>query len=94
MPEVPAVAETGGALARFDIDTWFGLFGPARLPADAVQRLNQGFVDAIVSPELTARLALLLAEPMASTPARFADFVKGELAKYESVVKASGAKVE
>ena len=95
-PELPTVAEAGKAfgLAGFDIHTWFGLFGPAKLPADVTQRLNKAFVDALNSPELRARLATLLAEPMPSSPAQFGEFVKGELAKYETVVKASGARVE
>ncbi len=96
MPELPTIGDTGKAagLAGFDIDTWFGLFGPARLPADVTQRLNKAFVDALNSPELTARLTTLMAEPMASTPKRFAAFVKAENAKYERLVQASGAKVE
>jgi tripartite-type tricarboxylate transporter receptor subunit TctC len=75
-------------------DTWFGLFAPAKLPAEATQRLNRAFVDALASPELKARLAGLMAESMASSPEQFAAFVGRELAKYEGVVKASGAKVE
>jgi len=94
MPEVPMVAETGPGLARFDVNTWFGLFGPARLPADVTQRLNKAFVEALGSGELKTRLAALMAEPIASTPEQFAGFVKTELAKYEGVVKASGAKVD
>ena len=94
MPEVPAVAEAGGALARFDIDTWFGLFGPARLPAETTQRLNRAFVDALATPELKARLGSLMAEPITGTPEQFGEFVKRELAKYEGVVKASGARIE
>ncbi|HEV7912775.1 MAG TPA: tripartite tricarboxylate transporter substrate binding protein [Albitalea sp.] len=94
MPEVPTVAESGASLARFDINTWFGLFGPARLPAELTQRLNKAFVDALQSPELKARLAMLLAEPMPGSPEQFGAFVKNELAKYEGVVKASGAKVD
>jgi tripartite-type tricarboxylate transporter receptor subunit TctC len=94
MPEVPTVAETGPSLARFDVNTWFGLFGPAHLPADVTQRLNKAFVEALHSPELKARLATLMAEPMASTPEQFGAFVKSELVKYERVVKASGAKVD
>jgi tripartite-type tricarboxylate transporter receptor subunit TctC len=96
MPEVPTIAEGGKALGlgRFDINTWFGLFGPAKLGPDMTQRLNRAFVDALNSPELKARLAALMAESAASTPDQFAAFVKSELAKYESVVKASGATVE
>jgi tripartite-type tricarboxylate transporter receptor subunit TctC len=96
MPEVPTIAEGGKALGlgHFEIDTWFGLFGPAKLSPELTQRLNKAFVDALNSPELKARLATLMAENAASTPAQFAAFVKGELAKYEHVVKASGATVE
>jgi tripartite-type tricarboxylate transporter receptor subunit TctC len=95
LPDVPTVAESGGAaLAGFNINTWFGIFGPARLSAELTQRLNLAFVDALNSPELRTRLALLQAEAIAGSPAQFAEFVRQEHAKYESVVKASGAKVE
>ena len=94
MPEVPTMAESVAALSGFNVNTWFGLFGPAKMPADVTQRLNKAFVDALNSPELKARLATLLAEAMPGTPEQFGEFVKRELAKYEKVVKASGARVE
>ena len=96
MPDVPTIAETGKAvgLGRFDVDTWFGLFGPARLPAETTARLNKAFVDALNSPEVKARLATLMAEPAPSTPEAFTAFVRAEHAKYESVVKATGAKAD
>jgi tripartite-type tricarboxylate transporter receptor subunit TctC len=96
MPEVPTIAEGGKdlGLGSFDIHTWFGLFGPARMPPDVTVRLNKAFVDALNSPELKARLATLMAEPAPTTPEAFAAFVRAEHAKYESVVKASGAKAD
>jgi len=96
MPEVPTIAESGKAtgLAGFNINTWFGLFGPAKMPGDVTLKLNKAFVEALRSPELKARLASLMAESMASTPEQFCAFVKSENAKYEKVVKASGAQVE
>ncbi len=96
MPELPTIAEAGArfGLANFDINTWFGLFAPARLAPEMTQRLNKAFVDALATPELRASLATLLAEPSPSTPEQFAVFVKAELAKYEGVVKKSGAKLE
>jgi tripartite-type tricarboxylate transporter receptor subunit TctC len=96
MPDVPTIAESGKSvgLGHFDIDTWFGLFGPAGLPPEVTQRLNKAFVDALNSAEIKARLATLLAEPAPMTPDQFAAFVKSEHAKYESVVKTAGAKVE
>ena len=96
MPEVPTIAESGKTvgLGGFDINTWFGLFGPARLPADVTQKLNKAFIEALQTPELKARLGTLMAEPIGSSPEQFGAFVRREHAKYEKVVKASGAKVE
>ncbi|MEY4712625.1 MAG: hypothetical protein RIS88_2075 [Pseudomonadota bacterium] len=91
LPEVPPIAEI---LRGFSIDTWWGLVAPAGTPRDTVQRLNQAFVTALQSPEAKARFAQLMAEPVPSTPEDFAGFMRAELAKYERVVKASGAKVD
>ena len=96
MPELPTMAEAGRAdgLSHFDIGTWFGLFGPAGLPADVLARLNKAFVAALDAPPTRARLATLMAEPAPTTPEAFGAFVKAELAKYGAIVKASGAKVD
>ncbi|WP_019561616.1 Bug family tripartite tricarboxylate transporter substrate binding protein [Caldimonas manganoxidans] len=89
MPELPTIAESG--LRGFAVDTWFGLFAPGGTPADVVRRLNEVFVKALQDAEVKARFAQLMAEPSPTTPAQFAAFVQAELAKYEKVVKASGA---
>jgi tripartite-type tricarboxylate transporter receptor subunit TctC len=96
MPEVPTIAESASAfgLARFDIGTWFGLFGPAKLPGETTRRLNKAFVDALNSPEVKARLSTLMAESLAGSPEQFAAFVKSEYEKYRGIVQASGARVE
>jgi len=96
MPEVPTIAESARdlGLGDFDIDTWFGLFGPAQLPGETTQRLNRAFTDAMASPELKARAAALMVELSPSTPEQFAALVRRELAKYEPVVKASGARAD
>jgi tripartite-type tricarboxylate transporter receptor subunit TctC len=91
LPGIPALAET---LKGFEIDTWWGLVAPAATPKDMVAKLNQAFVAALNSPEVKARFALLLAEPVASTPEEFGAFMTSERAKYEKVVKASGARVD
>src|SRR5687768_7424944 len=91
LPDVPPVADT---LKGFSIDTWWGLVAPAGTPRDVLQRLNQAFVAALNSPEAKTRFAGLMAEPVPTTPDEFGAFMRGELAKYEKVVKASGAKVD
>jgi len=91
LPEIPAMAET---LAGFEIDTWWGLVAPAGTPRDAVERLNKAFTEALRAPETQARFAQLMAEPVPTSPEQFGEFMKKELARYEPVVKASGARVD
>jgi tripartite-type tricarboxylate transporter receptor subunit TctC len=91
MPDVPTVAET---LPGFEIDTWWGLIAPAGTPPAAVNRLNAAFAEALRSAEVKARFANLMAEPAPSAPAEFDAFLQRERAKYERVVKLSGAKVD
>ncbi|HTH78486.1 MAG TPA: tripartite tricarboxylate transporter substrate binding protein [Ramlibacter sp.] len=91
LPDVPPVADT---IAGFAIDTWWGLVGPAGMPRDLVNKYNAAFVAALQSPEAKQKFALLLAEPVASTPDEFGNFMRAELAKYRKVVKLSGAKVD
>ena len=91
LPDIPAVGET---LGGFAVDTWWGLVAPAATPKDIIAKLNQAFVAALNSPEVKTRFGLLLAEPVPTTPEQFGIFMKDELAKYEKLVKASGAKVD
>ncbi len=91
LPEVPTVAET---LNGFEVDTWWGLVVPVATPKDVVAKLNQAFVAALNSPEAKSRFSLLMAEPVPTTPEQFGALMNVERAKYEKVVKASGARVD
>lgn len=91
LPDVPTVAET---LKGFQVDTWWGLVVPAATPKDVVAKLNQAFVAALNSPQAKSRFATLMAEPVPTTPEQFGALMNAERAKYEPVVKASGAKVD
>ena len=92
MPDVPTMADAG--LTGFDVSTWFGVFAPAGTPKDIVTRLNAAFTAALRSPEMRERLSRMAAEPAPGTPEQFADLVRDELAKYQKVVKSSGARVD
>lgn len=91
LPEVPPMADT---LKGFAVDTWWGLVAPAATPKETIAKLNQAFVAALNAPETRTRFAALMAEPVPTTPEGFGAFMKSELAKYERVVKASGARVD
>lgn len=91
LPDVPPVADT---LKGFAIDTWWGLVAPAGTPHEVLARLNAAFVAALRAPETHARFANLMAEPVPTSPQEFGAFMRAEQAKYQTVVKATGAKVD
>ena len=91
LADVPSIAE---AFPGFAVDTWWGLVAPAQTPASVIQKLNYAFVQALQAPETKARFAILMAEPVPTTPLAFEFFMRSELGKYETVVKSSGARVD
>ncbi len=91
LPDAPPMADV---LPGFAVDTWWGLVGPARIPAPVLARLNTAFVAALNAPETKSRFATLMAEPVPTTPEQFAALIRAEHTRYEAVVKASGAKVD
>ena len=86
-PNLPTVAESG--LPGYAVDAWFGLFAPAKTPEAVVARLNQETAAVLALPDVKERLASQGAEPLTSTPAEFARYVKSELAKWTKVVHQS-----
>lgn len=91
LPGVPPVADT---LKGFSVDTWWGLVAPAGTPKDVITKLNTAFVAALHAPETKTRFATLMAEPVPTTPEAFGTLMANERAKYEGMVKTSGAKVD
>jgi tripartite-type tricarboxylate transporter receptor subunit TctC len=90
-PELPTVAET---LPGFDVTNWVGLFAPAGTPADVVARWNREVLRVMQAPEMRERLAGEGARFVPTTPQQFGAYVKGEIARWTPVVKASGARAE
>jgi len=93
-PSLPGVPPLSATFKGFSIDTWWGLVAPAATPKPVIERLNKAFVAALNAPETKTRFGALLAEPVATTPQQFDSFMAAERAKYQQVVKASGAKVD
>jgi tripartite-type tricarboxylate transporter receptor subunit TctC len=91
LPGVPALSKT---FPGFAIDTWWGLVAPAGTPKPVLDKLSKAFAEALAAPETKTRFETLMAEPVSSTPAEFDKFMAAERAKYQSIVKASGAKVD
>jgi tripartite-type tricarboxylate transporter receptor subunit TctC len=95
-PDIPTMAQAGKTqgLDGFDISTWFGIFAPAKTPADLVARLNRTITAALRESDMKDRLARLGAEPAPLSPEAFAAFVAAEHRKYAELVKRSGATVD
>ena len=92
LPDVPTMAEAG--VAGYDISSWYGVWAPPHTPAAIVERVSQEIARIVRQPAVRERLAGLGAEPVGNTPAAFADYARSELAKWERIVKASGATVD
>jgi tripartite-type tricarboxylate transporter receptor subunit TctC len=92
LPDVPTMAEAG--VAGYDISTWYGVWAPPATPAEIVQRVASEIAQIVRQPAVRERLAGLGAEPVGNSPKEFADYTRSELAKWERIVKDSGATVD
>lgn len=91
-PETPTLAET--VMPGFEAGAWQGLMVPAGTPAAVVQRLNTEVSKALNSAEVREKLAIQGAEPLGSTPDEYGAYIRRELARWASVVKATGVTLE
>jgi tripartite-type tricarboxylate transporter receptor subunit TctC len=89
LPDVPTIAESG--LPGYEVKTWYGLMGPAGLPADIVARLNAAITAAVNAPEMREQLVAMGYEPESSTPQALRDLMRDDIAIWSKVVKSSGA---
>jgi tripartite-type tricarboxylate transporter receptor subunit TctC len=92
LPEVPTIAEAG--YPSFSIISWAGLFGPAKMPADVVARLNKEFVAAMGRPDVQDAMQKQAFVLTPSTPEKLAAYVKEQLEGYRSILKAVGIQPE
>jgi len=92
MPDVPTVAESG--LPGFAFVNWFGMTAPARTPAAIVARLNAEIVRALQQPDVKEKLAAEGSDIVGNAPGAFAAFLKADLEKWGTVVRAAGIKAE
>ncbi len=83
MPEVPTVAEAG--LAGFAIDGWYGVIGPAHMPAKVTSRLNKAIEKALNDPDLISRLQQQGEEVAGGTPEQFDALLRSDYEKYRTI---------
>ncbi len=89
---VPTIAEAG--FKDFDVNPWFGLFAPAKVPASVVRKINADVNEILQSKDLIEKFSAQGAEPYQTDPVEFAALLKADIAKWSKVVKASGASID
>ncbi|HEY9270463.1 MULTISPECIES: Bug family tripartite tricarboxylate transporter substrate binding protein [Achromobacter] len=87
-PDIPTLNETGAP--GFDLTVWFGLMGPAGLPAPVVERLSQSLGKALANGELKQTYERQGLTVKQQTPAEFGGFVRAEIDKWAAIVKETG----
>jgi len=92
VPEIPTVAESG--MTGFEFSSWYGLWGPKNLPPELVTRLRNEVAKIVERPEVKDRLAALGFDPIGSTPEHFAQYISGEMARYQKIVTEAHIKAE
>lgn len=92
LPQVPTVAESG--YKGFEAVTWFGVLGPARLPANVVNSVNLELNKALTSPELRKKLEDQGLDVTPGTAEQFGQLIRADIVKWGRVVKASGAQID
>ena len=92
LPDVPTVAESG--LPDFETVAWFGVLAPAATPKDVVARLSAEIAKIAKSPEMRERLSALGAEPVGSTPEESAAIIARDIAKWTTLAKSVGIRVD
>jgi tripartite-type tricarboxylate transporter receptor subunit TctC len=92
LPQVPSIAEAG--MPQFSITSWAGLFGPARMPREVVERLNREFGAAMARADVQAAMERQAFNLSPSSPERLAAFVEEQIESYRRTLEAAGVQPE
>ena len=90
LPDVPTTGE--GGVRGAEAPLWFGVWGPAGVPAEVVAKINADTRKALADPGVKEKLANLGNDAMDMSPQDFARFVRSEIDDYQRVVRAAGIK--
>ncbi len=94
MPDVPTIAESNVPGLTQTVTEWYGLFAPAKLPADVLQRLNVEVLKVLAAADTRARFQSLGAEPLGGRPDELAGHVRIESERVGALIKELGLKGE
>jgi tripartite-type tricarboxylate transporter receptor subunit TctC len=92
LPDVPTVAELG--YPDYEVSTWYGVLGPARLPAAIGNRVSSDLAKVLSAADVKEKLLGLGIESVGSTPEQFMALLKSEIARWTPVIQKAGLKIE
>ena len=92
LPKIPTSAEAG--MPGLVVITWYGLFAPAGVKPDIVERVNGDVVRFMTSAETKAQLSKVELDAKTGTPAEFATFVREETARWGRVIREANIRTE
>jgi tripartite-type tricarboxylate transporter receptor subunit TctC len=91
-PDIPTVAEAG--VPGYSAESWYGLYAPAKTPADIIERLNKS-AGAAVRSDVFKKLGLNEGLVMiAAEPAELERYVRGEEERWRKVIRDANIKIE
>jgi len=91
-PQIPSIAEAG--VPGYDMSTWYGLVGPARLPPEITQRLNRELQAVLQLPSFRERLLVQGAEPTPGTAEEFGRFLVSEIERWRVLIRQAGVTLD
>ena len=93
-PSLPDLPTVGESLPGYETVAWFGVLAPAGTPKDIVNRLSIELGKIARSPDMRERLAGMGAEPVGGTPDEFAAVMARDIAKWTTLAKSVGIKID
>jgi tripartite-type tricarboxylate transporter receptor subunit TctC len=93
-PLVPGLEPVANGVRGYEVELWWGVLGPAGLPAAIANQVNAEVNRALASPELTEIFAKEGAEPWSQSPAQFEAVVKGDIERWKKVAREANIKVD
>jgi tripartite-type tricarboxylate transporter receptor subunit TctC len=91
-PDVPTIAESG--VKGYEFTAWIGAFAPAGTPRAIVDRLNAELKKVLAQTDVAKTLSSQTLDPLHMTPEQFEQRLKSDYAKYEKLIRMTGATVD
>jgi tripartite-type tricarboxylate transporter receptor subunit TctC len=83
--DIPTLDESG--FKGFDAQQWYGVVGPAGMPATIVKQLNDAMAQVLAQPDFREKLSAEAVELTPMTPAQFLDYMKKDLARWTNLAR-------